>query len=283
MQSFIGVLAQPAKYTVFCITIEFDNLQLFIVKTYRNFVLLVFISFIVLSNVFLSCVSERTFSENPRITPLHKNVFTFPWKYKHVANGSNLAARIPLPSDSIKYSPSVLGSGKRETGEINIELTPEVRQLDAEILKNIETTAVIPSVTLSASNDNQPFLFPYSSLPDTTVSAPDSLKKDQLSAVNEKEKLHEAATGEKHPEYWAIASLASAILCLVLAIAGVPFGIILLPPIAAIVFGALGLKSSKRNMALAGLIIGIIELILLILLIVLVIVLLANWAPIIFI
>ncbi|MBK7029800.1 MAG: DUF4190 domain-containing protein [Bacteroidales bacterium] len=63
---------------------------------------------------------------------------------------------------------------------------------------------------------------------------------------------------------------------------GVTFGIILFP-IAAIVFGALGLRSSKRKMAMAGLIIGIIELILLILLIILIIVILANWTPILFI
>lgn len=275
------MLARPVISTVLFFTIEFDHLQLFNVKTYRNFVLLVLISFIVLSNVFLSCVSERTFSENPRITPLHKNEFTFPWKYQHVAKSRNLATGIPIPSDSIICSPSVLGSGKLETGEVNTQLIPEVRQANTDIEKIIEVTES-PSLSLSASNDNQPFLFPYSNFPDTTVTTPDSLKKVQLAAVKEKEKLNEAAPREKHPEYWAIASLGSAILCLIFAAMGVTFGIILFP-IAAIVFGALGLRSSKRKMAMAGLIIGIIELILLILLIILIIVILANWTPILFI
>ncbi len=66
---------------------------------------------------------------------------------------------------------------------------------------------------------------------------------------------------QKNATTFAYISLISALLIIPIAFIA-PF-LLLLLPISAIVFGALGLKSAKRKMALAGLIIGIITLVLL--------------------
>ncbi|MBK7175236.1 MAG: DUF4190 domain-containing protein [Bacteroidales bacterium] len=253
-------------------------------KASRSLLLLVFTLLSLLSNVFLSCVSERSYTENPRITNLHKNKLSLPWENSSVSKNNHPVTNISMPHGSIEQESSLLEAGKLEPGKAGNIVFPDGEQVNTSKEITAGTTGINPPVTLTASIDNQPCLFPYSALPDTTVSVPDSLKEPKASNIGNNEAKTQAKTipPEKHPEYWAIASLVSALLCLIFAAMGVTFGIILFP-IAAIVFGALGLRSSKRKMAMAGLIIGIIELILLILLIILIIVILANWTPIIFI
>ena len=70
-------------------------------------------------------------------------------------------------------------------------------------------------------------------------------------------------TRESHPETFAIVSLVSSIVFVLGLILNFP-ALALLMPISAIVFGVLGLKSSRHKMALAGMVLGIIELSLLI-------------------
>ena len=79
-----------------------------------------------------------------------------------------------------------------------------------------------------------------------------------------------------HPENFAIVSLVSALVFILALFANLP-ALALLSPVAAIVFGALGLKSSKHKMALAGLILGIIEMTLIILAAVILILFLSSF------
>ena len=129
--------------------------------------------------------------------------------------------------------------------------------------------AVSGEGTLTASLTESPYLFNTSIYPDTTkkpgVQQGNTAinKSNRVLITKHQDPDSKKAPNEKHPENWAIASLASAILFFPSLL--LPASYLYLPfSILAIVCGALGLKSSKRKMALAGLILGIIELVLLI-------------------
>jgi len=129
--------------------------------------------------------------------------------------------------------------------------------------------AVPEEGTLTASLSETPYLFNTSIYPDSTqkagVQQGDSAinKSSRVLNANHQDPGSKKVAHEKHPENWALASIASAILFLP-SLLLINSGLYLPFSILAIVCGALGLKSSKRKMALAGLILGIIELVLLI-------------------
>ena len=125
--------------------------------------------------------------------------------------------------------------------------------------------AVSGEGTLTASLTGSPYLFNTSIYPDTTkkagVQQGDTAinKSSRVLIAKHQDPDSKKVPNEKHPENWAIASLASAILFFPSLLLSASY-LYLLFSISAIVCGALGLKSSKKKMALAGLILGIIEL-----------------------
>jgi hypothetical protein len=120
---------------------------------------------------------------------------------------------------------------------------------------------------LTASLSGKPFITRHILGPDTTAVPTDTTSTNNkiiqspLPGINNEGNGN--VTKQNHGEVFAIISIAAALLAIVALAFTLP-GVFILLAIAATVSGALGLKSKRRKMALAGMVLGILELVFLV-------------------
>lgn len=211
-----------------------------------------------------SCNSKKLTSDYPNIYSVHDKKSGFRSANRHKTDHSKIAFKDFVKSDfsSVSNSESLTKSEENSATQLKSAATKS----DMLLIKSISALP-IPDYnhgTLTASLSDKPFIPAYRFRPDTTIKTtvpaldtttnkvsqtpPPDVKKDGKGKVTEK----------TNREIFAIISPIIALLAIGTLFLALP-GVFILLASAAIIFGALGLKSRRRKLATLGLIIGILE------------------------
>jgi hypothetical protein len=227
------------------------------------------ISTLILLAITLICASCNSYKQAALYPMIHsvdqkKSVFRTNLNHKFAYQKS-------LPKDSIKIDLSSKSSLKTikigyDSIITRLESISLVRNLSTTNNRNRFPTHLNNQGTLTASMSSEPYIARYNFIPDTskihdsTLIDSTQINITQVHPTNEYDYFDSNAKKQKNRETFANISLIAAIASIATLFI-VP--VLFLPAvIAAIVFGALGLKSSKKKKARTGMLIGIIMVVL---------------------
>jgi len=213
---------------------------------------------------FTSCNSGKLTSDYPNIYSDHQQKSEFRYDKRHKTGHTRIAFKDLTKND---LSP-VLNSESVTTSEEKAAVKSKNIVTKSDI-QSITMRSVLPvsdfnQGTLTASLSDELYIPVHRFRPDTmiktTVPSIDTAtnKASQTPSPDVKKDGNGKITEKTNREIFAILSPIAALLAIGTLILALPGAFILLA-IAAIVFGALGLKSKRRKLARLGLIIGILE------------------------
>jgi hypothetical protein len=225
----------------------------------RKTVSLIMFAFIL---IFTSCNSKKLTSDYPNIYSVNHKKHGFRSDYRHKTDHSKITFKNFANSNfsSVSDSESLSKSEEKAAAQLN----GNAAKTDIRLIPSMSSFP-IPDYnvgTLTASLSDEPSIPMHRFRPDTTIKTivpvlDTNNKLAQPPPTNAKNHENGKVTEKTNREIFAIISpiaVLFAILTLILALPVLTFTFL----IAAIVFGALGLKSRRKNLAKLGMTLGIV-------------------------